>query len=199
MRRTNLLLALSGSLAFVSLATAIAVTPAPPAKAAVAPATVVAESKSITAEDLQSLQRRRLAIPVQGVTAKQLRDTYDEARGKRRHEALDILAPLGTPVVAAGDGRVAKLFRSVAGGITAYQFDADERFIYYYAHLDRYAEGLKEGMLLKRGDLVGYVGTTGNAPKNTPHLHFTIFRAGPEKKWWKGTPVNPYPFLVDRS
>ena len=105
------------------------------------------------------------------------------------------MAPRGTPVVAAGDGRVAKLFTSAAGGITLYQFDPEERFAYYYAHLDRYAEGIKEGLVLKRGDLVGYVGTSGNAPPNAPHLHFTIFRLGPDKKWWKGTAVNPFPFL----
>jgi len=92
---------------------------------------------------------------------------------------------------------VAKLFKSVAGGITLYQFDADEKFAFYYAHLDRYAEGLQEGRLVKRGELLGYVGTTGNAPPGAPHLHFTIFRLGPDKRWWKGTAVNPYPFFSE--
>jgi murein DD-endopeptidase MepM/ murein hydrolase activator NlpD len=147
--------------------------------------------------DADILSRHKLLIPVEGVPRAALRDNFDEGRPGHKHEALDILAPRGTPVVAAGDGRVAKLFRSVAGGITVYQFDSDERFVYYYAHLDRYAEGLKEGAPLKRGDLVGYVGTTGNAPKNTPHLHFAIMRMGPEKRWWKGTAVDPYPFLAD--
>ncbi len=197
-RKTNLLLALAGSLALVSLVSGIAITPGPGAKAAVV-AVVPAAGPAISADDIQALQRRRLAIPVKGVEASALRDNFDESRGKRRHEALDILAPRGTPVVATGDGRVARLFTSAAGGITVYQFDPDERFVYYYAHLDRYADGLKEGARLKKGDLVGYVGTSGNAPKNTPHLHFTIFRLGPEKRWWKGTALNPYPFLVERG
>src|ERR1700694_5960671 len=153
-----------------------------------------AESES-AADDARLLATRRLMIPVVGVTRSNLRDTFDERRGAIRHEAIDIAAPRGTPVVAAGDGRVVKLFKSAPGGLTVYQFDADEKFAYYYAHLDRYAEGLAEGMMLKRGDLLGYVGTTGNAPPKAPHLHFTIFRMGPEKRWWKGTAVNPYPFL----
>ena len=152
----------------------------------------------VDAIDLETLQRRHLSIPVQGIKARDLRDNFEEGRGKRRHEAIDILAPRGTAVLAVGDGRVAKLFTSAAGGITVYQFDPDGRFAYYYAHLDRYAEGMKEGAAIRRGDPVGYVGTSGNAPKNTPHLHFAIFRLGPEKQWWKGTAVNPYPFLAPR-
>ena len=148
-------------------------------------------------DDTQLLAKHKLLIPVEGVAQGMLRDTFDEGRGKRKHEALDIMAPRGTPVIAAGDGKIVKLFRSVAGGITLYQFDAEEKFAYYYAHLDRYAEGIKEGQVLKRGDLLGYVGTTGNAPPNAPHLHFQIFRLGPDKRWWKGTAVNPFPFLAD--
>lgn len=137
-----------------------------------------------------------LLIPVAGVKAGQLTDTYDQARGQeRRHEALDILAPLGTQVVAAADGRVAKLFNSKPGGLTLYQFDATEKFAYYYAHLDRYASGVAEGMLLKRGDLIGYVGATGNADPAAPHLHFAVFTLTPEKKWWQGAPLNPYPLM----
>jgi len=143
----------------------------------------------------EGLMGRNLLVPVQGVSPKSLRDNYDEGRGKRKHEAIDILAPRGTPVIAVDDGRIAKLFTSVAGGLTIYQFDPSERFIYYYAHLEGYADGMREGMPVKRGDVVGFVGTSGNAPKNTPHLHFSIFNAGPEKRWWKGTPVNPYPYL----
>ena len=118
--------------------------------------------------------------------------------GTRRHEALDIPAARGTPVLAATSGRVLKLFNSKAGGITIYQFDPGARFSYYYAHLDRYAQGLKEGMPLRRGDLIGYVGSTGNAPANAPHLHFTIFELGPDKKWWRGKALNPYPYLASR-
>ena len=147
------------------------------------------------ADDAALLAARRLLIPVVGVTRANLRDTFDERRGATRHEAIDIAAPRGTPVVAVGDGRVAKLFKSVPGGLTVYQFDPDEKFAYYYAHLDQYAEGLAEGMLLKRGDPLGYVGSTGNASPDAPHLHFAIFRLGPDRRWWTGTPTNPYPFL----
>lgn len=110
----------------------------------------------------------------------------------RRHEALDIPAPRGTPVYAVEDGRVVKLFSSKRGGLTVYQFDPTETYCYYYAHLDRYPKGLREGARIRRGDVVGYVGTTGNAPEQTPHLHFSIFKLGPEKKWWRGAAINPY-------
>ena len=116
-------------------------------------------------------------------------------RGGRRHEAIDILAPRGTPVKAVEDGRIARLFFSKAGGTTIYQFDPTERFCYYYAHLDRYADGLRENDQVRRGQVIGYVGTTGNAPKNTPHLHFAVFRLNAEKRWWEGTPIDPYDLL----
>ena len=138
----------------------------------------------------------QLLIPVAGIPASALRDTFNEARGsERRHEAIDLLAPKGTQVFAVADGTIAKLFNSKQGGLTVYQFDTSERFAYYYAHLDRYAPDVKEGMTLKRGDLVGYVGTSGNADPQTPHLHFATFALGPEKQWWKGSPINPYPLL----
>ena len=162
------------------------------------PVAQIVAKAAVDAGDLESLQRKHLTIPVRGVKANALHDTFDEGRVAHRHEALDILAPRGTPVIAASDGRVAKLFTSAAGGITVYQFDADEKFTFYYAHLERYAEGLRPGATVKRGDVIGYVGTTGNAPKNTPHLHFAIFRLGAEKQWWKGSAINPYPFLASR-
>jgi murein DD-endopeptidase MepM/ murein hydrolase activator NlpD len=143
--------------------------------------------------DFERLRARELAIPVQGKTARDIQDNFAELRGARPHEAIDILAARGTPVVAVADGTVKKLFTSVPGGLTVYAFDPEETYCYYYAHLDRYADGLVEGKRLAKGDLVGYVGTTGNAPAGTPHLHFTIFRLGPEKRWWEGTPINPYP------
>jgi peptidoglycan LD-endopeptidase LytH len=140
---------------------------------------------------------RPLIMPVAGIDPSSIHDMFDEMRGgsTRRHDALDILAPRGTPVVAADDGMVKKLFTSVPGGLTVYEFDPDQRYCYYYAHLDAYAPGLHEGQLLRRGDLVGYVGTTGNAPKDTPHLHFAVIRLDPDKRWWTGTPINPYPLL----
>ncbi len=140
-----------------------------------------------------------LLVPVLGVKALQLSDTFNETRGgKRIHEALDILAPRGTPVIAADDGRIVKLFTSIPGGLTIYQFDPSEKLAYYYAHLDGYAAGVTEGKQVKRGEVIGYVGTSGNANPATPHLHFAIFELGPEKRWWKGTAINPYPLLTGR-
>jgi murein DD-endopeptidase MepM/ murein hydrolase activator NlpD len=140
----------------------------------------------------------KLMVPVDGVKYAQLSDNFDQPRGtERHHEALDIMAPTGTKVFAVADGKVAKLFNSKPGGLTVYEFDATEKFAYYYAHLDRYADGLKEGAPLKRGDLIGYVGATGNANPAAPHLHFAVIALTPEKQWWKGTPLNPYPLLAD--
>ncbi len=139
-----------------------------------------------------------LLIPVQGVAANQLRDNFIESRegGARAHEAIDIMAPRGTPVLAAADGRIAKLFLSRRGGITIYQFDYASRIAYYYAHLDRYADGLAEGQAVRRGAVIGYVGNTGNVGPDAPHLHFAILRLGPERQWWKGEAINPFPYLT---
>ena len=138
-----------------------------------------------------------LLIPVRGITAAQLSNTFDDARGQGRvHEAIDIMAPRGTPVLAVADGTVEKLFTSDRGGLTIYQFEPTGRHAYYYAHLDRYAAGLEEGDALRRGDVIGYVGSTGNASNDAPHLHFGIFVLGPEKRWWEGTAINPYPILT---
>jgi murein DD-endopeptidase MepM/ murein hydrolase activator NlpD len=139
----------------------------------------------------------KLMVPVDGMPLSSIKDNFDQPRGaERHHEALDIMAAKGTRVVAAADGKIVKLFTSKPGGLTVYQFDPTEKYAYYYAHLDHYAEGLKEGADIKRGDLIGYVGVTGNADPNGPHLHFAVFELTPEKQWWKGTPVNPYPLLA---
>lgn len=138
----------------------------------------------------------QLLVPVAGIHAGALKDSFNDVRdAERRHEAIDIAAPRGTQVFAVADGKVAKLFNSKPGGLTVYQFDTSGKFAYYYAHLDRYAADVAEGMALKRGDLLGYVGTSGNADPQTPHLHFAIFALGPERQWWKGSPINPYPLL----
>jgi murein DD-endopeptidase MepM/ murein hydrolase activator NlpD len=143
--------------------------------------------------EITSLRSRALTIPVQGITAPQLNDTFTQARaGGVPHDAIDIMAPRGTAVLAVEDGRLAKLFLSKAGGITLYQFDSDNRFAYYYAHLDRYVDGLTEGATLSKGQVIGYVGSTGNASPDAPHLHFAIFKLGPERQWWKGVALNPY-------
>jgi peptidoglycan LD-endopeptidase LytH len=141
------------------------------------------------------LAARPLQLPVEGVAAQALQDTFDDGRPGHRHEAIDIAAPRGTPVRAVDDGRLVKLFTSKPGGLTVYQFDPGGQLAYYYAHLDRYADNLREGMALRRGDLIGYVGSTGNAPPDAPHLHFAVFRLGADKRWWKGEAVNPYPAL----
>jgi murein DD-endopeptidase MepM/ murein hydrolase activator NlpD len=132
---------------------------------------------------------------VVGIAPGALADNYEQSRGSRQHEAIDILAPTGTPVVAVDDGRIAKLFTSKPGGLTLYQFDPAGRLAYYYAHLQRYANGVREGMDVKRGDLIGYVGATGNADARAPHLHFAVFRLGSPPRWWEGEAVNPYPAL----
>jgi len=145
--------------------------------------------------DLAAL-RRELVVPVAGVTKAALRDTYDEMRGgTRKHEALDIPAPRGTAVLAATPGRVLKLFNSTAGGLMVYATDSTERFILMYGHLDAYQPGLADGQPLRRGQTLGTVGTTGNAPPAVPHLHFAVARSADVRQWWKGLPVNPYSLL----
>jgi murein DD-endopeptidase MepM/ murein hydrolase activator NlpD len=171
--------------------------PAPAAPSPAVPASPPAASAGTPAPAAgPAIPDGKLMVPVDGVAFTQLTDTFDQARGaERRHEALDIMAPKGTKVVAAADGKVVKLFTSKPGGLTVYQFDPSEKYAYYYAHLDRYADGLKEGAMLHRGDPIGYVGSTGNADPNAPHLHFAVFALTPEKQWWKGTPIDPYPMM----
>lgn len=137
-----------------------------------------------------------LLIPVEGISAKQLRNSFNDRRGSlRTHQAIDIFAPRNTPVLAVADGKIVKLFNSKRGGLTLYQFDRSEKLAYYYAHLDGYAIGIKEGRDLKRGDLLGYVGTTGNAQIKVPHLHFAVFKLSAAKQWWHGRALNPYPLM----
>lgn len=134
-----------------------------------------------------------LLLPVQGVEPSDLADTFTQARsGGRVHDAIDIMAPRGTPVLATNDGQVVKLFTSVRGGLTVYEFGPQNRVVYYYAHLDRYAPGLAEGQRLHRGDLIGFVGSSGDASADAPHVHFEIEMLGPKQEWWHGTSINPY-------
>ncbi len=144
------------------------------------------------------LVARKLSIPVDGIEAAALRDSFTEGRGAHQHQAIDILAPRHTPVRAVEDGSIAKLFRSRFGGITVYQFDPSVRYCYYYAHLQGYAPGLHEGEGVRRGQVLGFVGTSGNAPADTPHLHFQIYELTPARHWWEGKPINPYPYLSGR-
>ena len=141
-----------------------------------------------------------LAIPVVGINAGQLSDTFTEARGQgRSHDAIDIMAAEGTPVIAAADGTVEKLFNSVRGGLTVYERSADQKWIYYYAHLSAYAPGLHEGQQLKRGQVIAQVGHTGDANAAGPHLHFAVNAMAPGERWWHGTPINPYPLLAGKQ
>jgi len=143
------------------------------------------------------LTTHELAIPVRGMPRQHLRDTFNDSRAiGRRHDAIDIMAPRGTEVLAVEDGTIAKLFTSKAGGLTIYQFDPTQTFSYYYAHLDRYASGLAEHQKVSRGQVIGYVGSTGNASEDAPHLHFAIARLDTDRSWWKGDPINPYPLLT---
>lgn len=142
----------------------------------------------------------RLQVPVRGVRPEQLADTFNQARSEgRRHDAIDIAAPRGAPVIAAGPGVVEKLFLSKAGGNTVYVRSPDRRTLHYYAHLDAYAPGLHEGATLRAGDPIGTVGSTGNADPAAPHLHFAVFAVPPERKWWEAAiALNPYPLLTAR-
>jgi len=144
---------------------------------------------------IAELRDRHLRLPLDEVNVESLKGDFDERRsgsGGHQHEASDMLAPRNTPIHAVEGGTIAKLFFSQAGGRTIYQFDPGGRFCYYYAHLEKYAPGLKEGDRVARGDVIGYVGTSGNAPPGTPHLHFAVFVLGPDRHWWQGTAVDPY-------
>jgi len=137
-----------------------------------------------------------LIIPVTGVKPDQLIDTFSDSRSEGRvHDAIDIPAPAGTPVIAAADGQIVKLFQSEKGGTTIYQLSADKKLIFYYAHLQSYADGLQEGQLKKQGEVIAYVGDTGNAGPGNYHLHFSISVTSDPKRYWEGTNINPYPLL----
>ncbi|MEO8074555.1 MAG: M23 family metallopeptidase [Acidobacteriota bacterium] len=137
-----------------------------------------------------------LMIPVLGIKRGDLQDTYTDSRSEGRvHNAIDIIAPLGTPVVAASDGEIVKFFDSERGGITIYQFSPDKHFIYYYAHLQKRAENLQENAFVKKGTVIGYVGDTGNSGEGNFHLHFEVMISEDSKSYWKGTDINPYPLL----
>jgi len=141
---------------------------------------------------VEELRSRQLEFPVQGVPPEKMVDSFDDPRTGHVHEATDIMAPRNTPVRAVETGTIARLLTNASGGITIYELDPTERFVYYYAHLERYADGLREGQKVDRGQVIGYVGTTGNAPRGAPHLHFAIFRVVDARQWRSGAPVNPY-------
>jgi murein DD-endopeptidase MepM/ murein hydrolase activator NlpD len=162
-------------------------------------ATSMIPSGPVTDSDVAALKAKELLIPVAGIQANQLRDTFYAGRSEgRTHEALDIMAAGGTPVLAAADGTIVKLFQSDKGGITLYQLDPSGLFIYYYAHLQRYADGVSEGKAVRRGEVIAYVGDTGNAGADNYHLHFAISKPVASRKWSGGLPINPYPILAGK-
>jgi murein DD-endopeptidase MepM/ murein hydrolase activator NlpD len=168
-----------------------------PLLAAPPPDTAPGGSNSVTDADLNYIAARNLLIPVADVTASQLNDTFNQARSEgRQHDAIDIVAPQGTLVLATTDGVVTKLFQSDRGGVTLYELDPSGRYVYYYAHLLRYADGIAEGKELRRGDVIAYVGDTGNAGAGNYHLHFAISKLTSRRQWSGGDPINPYPLLV---
>ncbi|MGI8495028.1 MAG: M23 family metallopeptidase [Pyrinomonadaceae bacterium] len=138
----------------------------------------------------------KLIIPVEGIKSGELQDTFKDARSEGRvHDAIDIMAPMGRPVLAAADGEIARFFESVKGGITIYQYSRNKRLIYYYAHLQRRADGLQEHQYVKQGTLIGYVGDTGNAGPGNTHLHFAVWQITDPKRYWDGANINPYVLL----
>ena len=161
----------------------------------------VAEPLDIYGEaDIARLRATGLLVPVKGALLSKIEDSFDAPRdGGRRHDAVDILAPRGTPILAAIDGTVLRVGTNALGGNVVWMDDTDQRFVLYYAHLDRYARGIKQGDPITRGTVLGYVGTTGNAPPDVPHLHFQLMRITDTKKWWNGTPLNPLPFLMSSA
>jgi murein DD-endopeptidase MepM/ murein hydrolase activator NlpD len=168
----------------------------PVASGAARPAHAGPLSAGVDHADLDALWARQLMVPVRGVAPDEVRNDYAARRGARAHLALDLLAPRGTPVLSADDGRIGRLGTTPVGGNIVYATDPDERFVYYYAHLDRHARGVSVGDRVRKGDVIGYVGTTGNAPANTPHLHFQVMRRGNGRAWWDGPPINPWSFFV---
>ena len=196
LRRLTLGVGLVLLLALAGLASMIRIVPAPPgAPPAQAPAQVAEAPCGKGAHPM-------LVVPVRGVSRAQIVDTWGQSRanGARVHQATDIVAPAGAPVIAAAPGTVEKLFFSEGGGgITLYVRSPDRQWSYYYAHLQRYAPGLVEGMRVEAGDLLGFVGDTGNSGSGNFHLHFALSRMQPGDGWWQGRPVNPYPLLAGRS
>jgi peptidoglycan LD-endopeptidase LytH len=164
------------------------VDPLPPGAGSSPATSDAADDAAITA-----LRQRGLRLPIDDTDVERLKGMFSQPRGENpAHEAVDIVAPRDTPIHAVDDGTIAKLFMSQAGGLTIYQFDPDQRFCYYYAHLERYATDLVDGQRVTRGEVIGYVGTSGNAPADTPHLHFAIFEVGPDHRWWGGRPIDPH-------
>jgi murein DD-endopeptidase MepM/ murein hydrolase activator NlpD len=174
-------------------AAALEATPSPAGQPAAEPSSSPYAEATPGAETTTA---QKLIVPVEGIKPEQLADTFTASRSEgRTHDAIDIIAPRGTPVVAVADGLITKLFLSKPGGITVYQLSHDRKMIYYYAHLERYADGLKEGHYARQGEVIGYVGDTGNAGPGNYHLHFSVMLVRDPGRYWEGVNINPYPLL----
>ena len=172
----------------------------PAAKTAPASAPPSPAGAAATVGTTGDVSNGHLRLPIDGIDIESFKGGFDERRGgDRPHEAVDMLSPRNTPVHAVENGTIAKLFYSKAGGLTIYQFDPSGRYCYYYAHLERYADGLRDGQTIAKGDVIGYVGTSGNAPPDTPHLHFAVFELKGDRKWWQGTAVDPYRVFKEKG
>jgi len=171
--------------------------PEPPAESPEPTDSRVVRPVELLAPELMALRERGLLVPVEGVPAEKIADSFNDARdGQRVHNAVDIMAKRGTPVLAADDGVILRVGKNTLGGNVVWAADATRTFAYYYAHLEGWARGLKEGQAVSRGDVIGYVGTTGNAPKNTPHLHFQLLKIDDMKHFTAGPPINPLPYFL---
>jgi murein DD-endopeptidase MepM/ murein hydrolase activator NlpD len=172
-----------------------------PATASTSAVTGADPNASATTNDADYLKLRHLLLPVAGADMSRVDDTFldDRDGGARTHHAIDILAPRGTPIVSADDGRILRMSNSTLGGITMYTVDPEGRLVYYYAHMDRYNDAMSPGRSIVKGDTLGFVGTTGNAPKDTPHLHFQVMRWPADGKYWNGEPIDPFEALGGMS
>jgi murein DD-endopeptidase MepM/ murein hydrolase activator NlpD len=173
--------------------------PAPPPRNEL---TISADPRTMGAAPAATIDDRsttRLRVPIDGISIESFKGGFSELRGDHLHEGVDIIVPRGTPIHAVQDGTIAKLFFSQFGGVTIYQFEDDGRLCFYYAHLQRYADGLHDGQHVSQGEVIGYVGTSGNAPPGTPHLHFAISELNADRKWWQGRPLDPYLVFKDKG
>ena len=153
-------------------------------------------ASSSASADVDYLRSRQILVPVAGANMTHVEDSFNEPRdGDRVHRAIDILAPRGTPILSADDGRIIRMTTSTLGGISMYTVDPEQRIVYYYAHMDHYNDAMTTGKTISKGDTLGFVGTTGNAPKDTPHLHFQVMRWPADGKYWNGEPINPFDLL----
>ena len=165
------------------------------------PSSASSSASPSASADVDYLRSRQILVPVAGADMSKVYDTFNDSRdgGERVHRAIDILAPRGTPILSADDGHILRMSTNALGGISMYTVDPQNRIVYYYAHMDHYNDAMSPGRDIAKGDTLGYVGTTGNAPKNTPHLHFQVMRWPADGKYWNGEPIDPYELLIGKS